>query len=178
MFRRVLTINARRVAAVLIPGIVALATLGVGSAPASATITIGPHGAGNMGGSAYCNMANHTIGFAYNVTPEFTINEGGLRSVTSSMSPTPEWVEVYAYAKLSSSTTWGAPVAHGYSYVDHNMNVLASTVRAYAGQRYDVGFLARAAYPGGQWTNWLWDPASIYTSYSGSIFAAYPSCLT
>jgi hypothetical protein len=157
---------------------VALAILAMSGAPAGASITLGPTGGGSMSGSVYCNMANHTIGFVYSAVPQYVVNEGGLRSVTSSMSPVAEWVEVYAYVKPSWSSTYGAAVAHGYAYVDRNTIVLNSTIRAYAGQRYDVVFVARAAYPGGQWSGWIRDVPSISTSYSGSVFAASASCTT
>ncbi|HTK15364.1 MAG TPA: hypothetical protein VL769_03145 [Acidimicrobiia bacterium] len=164
-----------KLAAVVAP-VLAAASLLLAT-PAGAAVTLGPNGGGQMSGIAYCNAVTHQISINYLASPEYQPSSN-FSSILVTMNPVPEWVEVYAYVKLSSSSNWGAPVAHGYSYVDHPMTVLNSLRSAYAGYNYDIGFYARAAYPGGNWSNWIWDRPELKTSFSGTSYADYGYCRT
>jgi len=162
------------IASVLASGVASVALLGIMSTPAHASLTYGPTGGSQLSGSAWCDTVHHQISISYTATPEYTVTGTGLYPT---MVPTPEWVEVWAYTRVSGTSTWGA-VAHGQAYVTGTTTVLSSLQNAkYFGKYYDVGFMVRAAYPGGTWTNWTWDnPDDLRTSYSGSIFAQYGYC--
>jgi hypothetical protein len=162
-----------KLAAVLAPVLATVSLLAVGSSAANASITLG--GSGTMGGSAYCDTTRHTISIVYVATPGVTEDP---TSTLGLMKVVPEWVEVYTYVKSHSSSNWGSPVAHGYAYVDRQTTLISTQRYGTAGAYYDVAFVARAAYPGGQWSSWITDMAQLSTSYSGSVFANYGYCRT
>ena len=162
-----------KLAAVLAPVVAVVGVMGLTSSPASAAITLA--GSGSVGGTAYCDTVHHTIGIVNVATPALREDP---TSVLGLMKVVPEYVEVWAYVKPHSSTNWGSPVAYGYAYVDRTTTMINTTRYGTAGAYYDVGFLTRAAFPGGAWSNLLWDPARLKTSYSGTTFADYGYCRT
>jgi hypothetical protein len=174
MFTRKLSTRLRsfKLAAVVAPALAAASLLGATSTPAHAAITLGPTGGGQMSGMVYCSAVAHQITINYLASPQYQ-PDADITSILTTMTPVSEWVEVYAYVKLSSSSVWGAPVAHGYGYVDRPTTLISTTRSAYAGTNYDIVFLARAAYPGGKWSGWILDGPTVKTAFSGTNYADY-----
>jgi hypothetical protein len=147
----------------------------VGVAPAGAQVTPGPNAGGRAYGSASCDTVHHTIQVTYDADPETWWGMNGIIPVSTS---TPEWVDVYAYVKLATSSSWGAPVAHGTVLANAQGTLAINTsLRGIAGRTYNVAFYVRVAYPGSKWTTFMWDPYTLYyDSFSGSLFAPYNFC--
>jgi hypothetical protein len=170
--------NRHRLAAVLVAGGIGAGCLGLAAGPASAAVTFGPNNGGSSSGTAYCDMVHHDITVSYTAQAESTWGMNGIEVTSYAV---PEYIDVYAYVKASTSTTWGAPVAHTTTLLNtsNNVNVLSKTLLATAGRRYNVGFYVRLGYPGATWSSYIWDvPATYYDSYSGTVFAPYSFCQT
>ena len=152
--------------------------------PASA-LDFGPSYGGHSDGSVFCDHFNHRIVFNYSARAQVQVVAGsGLYddiapASHNQVNVTPEWIEVVAYVKPASGGSW-AFVGRNRILLDtvNSATVLHASLPATVGAYWKAGFHVRVAYPGGNWSNWFWEPATPSMSYSGSVSAQYGYCFT
>jgi len=176
--------NRRRVTVLAAAMVVAIAGLFALAQPARA-IDFGPSWGGHSEGTIFCDHVGQRIVFSYSARAQVQVVAGdGLYddiapASTNKVVVTAEWIEVAAYVKPASGGNWRLVGTRRVLLNSVNTaTVMRITLPATPGAYWKAGFTARVAYPGGGWSNAIWEPATAFMSLSGSVSAQYGVCLT
>jgi hypothetical protein len=177
-------IRTSRIAGLAVALLTAAGLAAAAANPARA-LDFGPNNGGHGDPSVFCDHVNHRIVFNYTARAQVQVLAGnGLYddiapALHNSVNVTNEWIDVAAYAKPAYGGSWEL-VGRNHVLLNsaNTVYVLRFALPRVAGGYWKVGYSARVAYPGTNWSSWVWEPAVPSMSYSGSVAAQYGYCMT